>query len=250
MSKFPNLRNAPITEAMIDLRVELPPDFDLDVIRRLHAKLRSNYPNIQERFRLQSEFQFEVGKDSKSSAVQTQDGYTFTSKDKLNVLQAHTSGVTFSRLKPYKNWESFYKEAKRVWNIFSEGTHPVSITRIATRFVNRLELPLPVRDLKDFLTSVPDIPPRLPQQLISFVSRVVIPEPRLGALAVITQASQDRNEDDSKDIAPVLLDIDVFKESHFEPDGKQAWTMLDDFREVKNRIFFESITEKLENIYK
>lgn len=249
MRTFPNLRNAPIVEAIIDLRVKQCAEFDLKLIDKIQGQVSTEYPESNPRFRLQSEIKFEDGEITNSSASQEIDGFVYTSFNGQRIFQAHSAGFTFSWLSPYTNWDDLYKEARKIWGIYRECTGAESITRIATRFINRLELPIPHRDLRDYLTSVPEIPPRLPQNLVNFMSRVVIPEPQNGALAVITQASQDPVISEEKSVMPILLDIDVFKVVHYEANDEKAWDMINSFRDTKNRIFFESITEKLENLY-
>ena len=49
----------------------------------------------------------------------------------------------------------------------------------------------------------------------------------------------------TREKAPVILDIDVFREDPFDPNDIAVWNVLEDLRGVKNRIFFESVTEKL-----
>lgn len=250
MRTFPNLQNAPIVEAVIDLRVQQRAEFDLKSIERIHGQVSTQYPDVKTRYRLQSEIKIEQGEIAESSASQEEDGFVYTSSNQQQIFQAHNAGFTFSWLEPYTNWEDLYEEARKIWGIYCEFIRPESITRVATRFLNKLELPMPIRDLRDYLTSVPEIPPRLPQNLIEFMSRVVISEPKNGALAVITQMSQIPVGSEDKEVMPILLDIDVFKEVHFEADDEKAWSMINSFREIKNRIFFESITEKLENLYR
>lgn len=48
---------------------------------------------------------------------------------------------------------------------------------------------------------------------------------------------------------PVLLDIDAFTQSEFEPTDQQVWTVLEQLRVLKNRAFFGTITEKAAELY-
>ncbi len=48
-SDFPTLANAPITEALIDIEVELPPEIDLKRLRDFHSGLEERFPKIDER---------------------------------------------------------------------------------------------------------------------------------------------------------------------------------------------------------
>ena len=51
------------------------------------------------------------------------------------------------------------------------------------------------------------------------------------------------------ELAPIILDIDVFK---LRPEGieeKDAWDTIEKLRHLKNQIFFKSITNKLKEMY-
>jgi uncharacterized protein (TIGR04255 family) len=103
-----------------------------------------------------------------------------------------------------------------------------------------------MKDFSDYLTAPPVVPDGLPQGVSSFLTRVVIHEPSTGANAVITQAL----EPVGGEVAPVILDIDVFK---LRPEGieeNDAWDTIEKLRHFKNQIFFQSITEKLKEMYK
>ena len=247
MDHFPNLKKAPIVEALIDIRVEFPPEFKFDSLKALHELVNAKYPILKTRMRMEGQFTFGKGTPGVETSHNEPDGFIYTSRNKKNIFQSNLGGFTFSRLKPYENWKNFSREAFRLWSLYSKTFEPFRIKRIATRFINRLELPLPIGNFEDFLTGPPRIPPRLPQTLISFFSRVVIPEPRNAAVATIMLATE---QPPNPEILPVLLDIDVFKEVDFDWKGKKTWGIVEDFREVKNRIFFDSITEKLEARYK
>ena len=46
------------------------------------------------------------------------------------------------------------------------------------------------------------------------------------------------------DIAPIILDIDVFRQSTTEINKDGVWELLGKMRDLKNKIFFESVTEQ------
>jgi hypothetical protein len=86
----------------------------------------------------------EQDKDTVTEAVDTPIGWRFVSPDKLHVFQARLNGFTFSRLPPYVDWESFRTEARRLWDLYRAVANPIAPTRIAVRYINRLDLPLPI----------------------------------------------------------------------------------------------------------
>jgi uncharacterized protein (TIGR04255 family) len=48
---------------------------------------------------------------------------------------------------------------------------------------------------------------------------------------------------------PVTLDIDAFRDREFDPTDANIWTFLEELRGLKNRVFFESITERTAELY-
>ena len=76
----------------------------------------------------------------------------------------------------------------------------------------------------------------------SFISRFVVEDISSGILANIIQAVDDKRVTNTH--VSIILDIDVYKMQNYDLDElaeiKETFKVL---REVKNRIFFESITE-------
>lgn len=242
MSDFPHLPNAPITEALIDIRVQHSPDMNIERIRPFHEKFKEDFPETKTRFRFEGKFDLGEEESTVTTEVNQPNGFFYTSADEKRVLQARLDGFTFSRLKPYETWEALSGEALSYWNMYSEFTQPLSISRVAVRYINRLELPFPFKDFSEYLNAAPTIPKYLPQELLGFLTRIVVPFPENGCMAIIT-LSLDSIPDGNN--LPILFDIDVFKEDNFDRDGKKAWETIHELRRVKNRIFFESITDKM-----
>ena len=96
--RFPN---APITEALLDLRVELPSHIDLAQLATFQDAIRDRYPDRRERLLVQSHFEIEQGAVIAHPSTGGLYGYLFTSPDRRQVVQARLNGFTFSRLKPY-----------------------------------------------------------------------------------------------------------------------------------------------------
>jgi uncharacterized protein (TIGR04255 family) len=239
------LRNPPITEAILDVRAKLPAGVDVAVLLALHAKIVEQYPDKQER----RKFEVVLGENAQPEArstVEEVDGYLFRSSDKTRIVQYRLDGFTFNRLKPYDTWERFRDEAKRVWNLYIEAVAPEQITRIALRYVNQMLIPGPIINFDDYLAVGPRVPENLPQQVSSFVTRIVIHDPQIKASAIITQAFEKIIE---PDIVPIILDIDVIKVAQIGLNYEQMWEFFETLRNFKNSIFFESITEKAVGLF-
>lgn len=245
MTKYPILKKAPITEALIDIRLKLPTAFDVAKIDSIYKSISDRYPEKQELRQIEAQIDIKKKESVKTSATKVT-GYRYISPDGKQILQARLDGFTVSRLKPYIRWEQLRDEAFRLWKLYRDITSPERITRVAVRYINNLNIPMPIRDFGEYLTAPPIVPPELPQGVSSFLTRVVIHEPSIGANAIITQALDQI----VTDVAPIILDIDVFKSQSDGIEEEDTWEIIEKLRHFKNKIFFTSITDKLKEMYK
>ena len=183
----------------------------------------------------------EVGDRVAASAKQEHTGYVFTSTDKKQVLQARFDGFTFSRLAPYREWESFRDEARRLWTVYRERTSPAEVLRLAVRYINRFDLPGPNTELKDFFRTTPEISPDLPQTLSSFFLRVVIPQDDLNGQLLINQTIIPPA---SPDAVSVVLDIDLFRDTEVPDREDGIWQFFEQLHDRKNDVFEACITDR------
>jgi|SRR5208282_3999712 len=239
---FPHLNNAPITEAIIDFRVRLPSGFPILVLKEAHAQVSAEYPAIEVQQVTQQQFEQRPGQLPKLTArSQGVLGYRFRSADKKSIVQFRRNGFSFNRLKPYPSWDRVFPEACRLWNIYSMISHPEEISRIAVRFINRLQLPLPNLEFSDYLAAPPLLPQGVPQHLSSFLTRVVIQDPATNLAANVVQALEPPLNDQ---YISMILDIDVYQRDVSQLTLEAVLGQFAKLREMKNRIFFGSLTEK------
>ncbi len=248
MPTWPHLPNAPIAEALIDIRVELPDSVNLDTLARFHDGLEDRYPNRRERYQWATKLEVKGGEtpsiEAPSGGV---DGYFFDSADAKQIAQARLDGFTFSRLKPYQTWNQLKTEAADLWEHYRTAAQPRAITRIAVRYINRIELPKPISNLRCWILTAPEVPATLPQGLAGFVMRLAIPFEDPDARAIITETI---DTDSPPDRIALILDIDVFRDDRMECEAPDLWAQFEQLRAVKNRVFFESITRATEELFR
>lgn len=247
MSEYTVFPNAPITEALLDIRVELPKDVTLSKIEAFHNSVKDSFPEKQERISFTAGFKLSQEGPQALSTSGGPDGYLFRSPTEKKIVQARLDGFTFNKLKPYENWEVFRSEARELWNQYFQITNPVKITRIALRYINRIEIPLPIKDFKEYILTTPEIAPKLPQGLAYFFMRFDIPNPDIGATAIITQTMENPTENQR---LPLIFDIDVFQDTTHIGNKVEIWDEFEKLHIFKNDIFFNSITEKTKELFK
>jgi len=242
-----HLNNAPITEALIDLRVRPPKSFQVEKLREPKKELRDHFPKLEELRRFEGGFQIKRGEASMFSKDTGLSGFRFKSEDGLTVVQFRVDGFTFSRLKPYTSWDAIFPEAWRLWLDYVETAVPESVTRIAVRYINRLEVPLPFEEFSEYLEAPPALPPDVPQNVSSFLVKQVLHEPSSG-IAVNFGQALEAGLADSKH-ATIILDIDSYKVQEYEPQAQHLTEEFESLRRMKNLIFFNSITEKTARLF-
>jgi uncharacterized protein (TIGR04255 family) len=243
MSDQKHLKNAPIAEALIDIRIKMSGDFAVENLKKLQSSIS---PQYSENHEIRSiSYRFESGKIMEKE-MDSVIGYRFLSNDGKQIYQTRLDGFTFNRLKPYESWDSFKNEAYRLWKYYAGLVSIETITRIAVRYINHLEIPIFANNMNEYISAPLGIPPNLELGLISSLTRFVMCEPDSGATAIITQAMEPITNDKK---ATIILDIDVFKESPFGKEDAEAWKMIENFRKIKNDVFFKSIKKKTEELF-
>lgn len=206
-SKAPYSR-PPITEAIIDLRVDPPEGFDASSLRKISQRLGESYSKVEAINAATGQIQ--LVPEIRASASSTHIGYSFHSHDGVYVCRTRTNGFTMSHLSPYDKWDAFREETRRISNFYRDQTNPVRINRVAVRYINRIDIPLPLVDFKDYLLTVPEIAPKLPQGLTGFFLQLSIPFPDIVSTAIINETIVEPHR---SDIVSVVLDIDIFRTS-------------------------------------
>lgn len=239
---YPNLSHAPIVEAIIDFRFLPSASFDFPKLGSMHARISETYTVKHEN--KETQIRFAVGPDNTTQQDVTGKiiGYRFEAPKEKYVLQATLNGFTLSKLAPYQDWEQFLAEAKKLLEVFIDVSGQQSVARTAVRYINRIELHGTTVDFDEYLTAGPKIPSGLPQGLIEFVTRNVIYYPDQNATMVLIQALDVANV--TKEEFPVILDIDVSCSDSYDLKSERQWGILSDLHDLKNKAFFESITEK------
>lgn len=237
-------KKPPITEAIIDLRVELPPGVGLAELKNTHSGEEAAYPRVEPRYVAFGQMQ--IGPQVSATAGSQQIGYLFHSGDGKQIYQSRLDGFAMSRLAPYENWNALRGEARRLWEIYRSVAKPSKLTRLAVRYINRIDIPLPLSDFKDYLRTVPEVSPDLPQQLAGYFMQLVIPQYDIESLALINETII---EPASQNLVSVVLDIDIFRTTDLPSNEEDIWAFFEQVRFRKNEVFEACITAKARELF-
>jgi uncharacterized protein (TIGR04255 family) len=238
-----HLARAPIVEAVIDFRVLRQDQVSSKTFEGLGSSIGEQYSQKSEMQSFEGRFGFENGKPVSPSSIQATVGWLYQTRTEL--AQFRIDGFTFSKIEPYTTWDDVFGEAIRLWKIYIDAAKPRRVLRIAVRYINRMRLPA-AADLKQYLESPPFLPEPIPQMMREFLSRVIVDDPVRVASAVIVQALEPRLDPGT---VSVVLDIDASRDVDKAPDAPELPMIFEQLRQLKNDIFFASITETTAEMY-
>jgi uncharacterized protein (TIGR04255 family) len=241
-----HLPNAPITEAVIDFAIDPPPGASID--------------GLEAAIKPRDLFGYEVGPPiwaglfgiaispgaggpaQHTMANSQKIGIRAQSPDGKYVATFRTNGFGLSRLAPYESWDRLEAEARRLWHPFVAGFGAGRVTRVATRFINNLRLPMELgQSFGVYLNKVTDLPAELPQSMASFVQQFQLSDATNNNFVRVA-VTWDRPPEEAR--VPVMLDIDAFRQVPIDPQTNEIWDVLGSLRELKNRCFFGLLTEE------
>lgn len=247
MARVQHLPHAPIIEAVIDVRVQLPPDFSIDRFEVLRGVLEGQYSGPERIQSMEARLGFVDGRPVPPDPKYAVLGIRLKSTDEHAIVQFRSDGFTFNRLEPYTNWAEIFPEALRLWHEYVRVVGQATVTRLAVRYINRLRLPLPVPDLARYLMAPPVVAPGLPQIIRSFLTRIVVFDGARDQSAIVTQALEPSAVEQNQMM--VLLDIDAYKEATLAVNDPRLESVFRNLHDFKNEIFFESITEEAVGLF-
>ena len=244
MAEIRHLRNAPIHEAIIEIRVE-PEQASIEELESLTSRLPDGYTEIHPL--ISQEFSFQLGENiSTQQESPNYVGYSICNAEKGYVVQIKKGGMTLSKLSPYQDWNTFKSEAETLWSIYKTLLTDYKFSRVAVRYINKLPLKLEndAIDFDEYLINCPRNPEGMGEQISGFFCKNIIPIPDKMVYVAIVQALEGIAGDD----VPVIFDIDTYRNNVSDFSEAEIWEFLDVLQNFKNKAFFGSITERTAEI--
>lgn len=250
MSETPlRLSTAPIIEAVIEIRCDMAPTFDLGTLEGAARDLfHDQYPKLQQQFVEAHRFEREGDEPPRISTERGLQALQFLHADGRQLVQIRTQGFTFNRLAPYSSLDDYLPEIERTWRLFVQLAAPVQIQQVRMRYINRILLPLTDRlvELTDFLKVSPRLPDEDRLQFTGFLNQHAAVEVKTGNQVNIITTLQAAE----KDLVPLIFDIEVIHAGTADP-GDWVWVRshIDSLRSLKNHVFMNTLTQRCLNLF-
>ena len=243
------LPNAPIVEAVMDIGCDMPPSFDLAALEGpSRNRLQHQYPKFRVRLIRQTRIETPPNATPKMSILRGIQAFQFLHPDEKQLVQFRTQGFSFNRLAPYTSLDDYLTEIERTWKLFVELAKPLQIRIVQLRYINRILIPTVTGrvELDDYLKIAPRLPDEGKLMLIGFLNQQTAVEVDTGNQATTVLTSQPQE----KDQLPIIFDNCVTSTGTREPeDWARIRSRILSLRDLKNRIFKNTLTEKCLNLF-
>lgn len=236
---------APIKEAIFDLRVDQLEQGSIEQLEKLHEKLSETYPNKKKQINFVGKIDLRNDIEVKNESHSDVRGFLFSNTDNTRQVQIRLDGFTFNMLNPYSEWKDFSEEALRLWGFYSSVLKPKSVVRIALRYINKIDIPLPLNSFQEYILNMPPIPSSLPQTFENFFMQIDVPCNNDGTHVVLTETIGKP----TKLKIPFILDIDAYKVGMINKDYANLKVEFEKLRDLKNKTFEGCITDKTRNLF-
>ena len=235
-------KSAPITEAVIEIRVQPPAQVQPTVLQRLAESLKADFPKQAAMQFLEMGIAQQPDQTFQQKLAQSIVGFRLSKADDSRVLQIRAEGFAFSHMAPYTDWSTFKAEAQPLWKRYRAIYPATKLTRCALRYINRIDVPGPRIEEYDYFGLYPKVPDALPQQdVIGMNLNLQMPQLDLQCVASVGQALV---EPVNPGHISFILDIDIFRLGIEDWDDEATWSFLDKLRVRKNEIFEACITDR------
>ena len=241
IDKFQHLKKAPIIEAVFEIKTI--PATSWEEAERT-AEIKRIYPSG---YTFESETKFEqtfglipVQSPEAISPVVSWNGLKMISDDKTEIIRFSRDAFSFSRLRPYTNWDNFSSNSLKNYERYKTiNNSAFNIKRLGIRFINSIDYE--GNDLSKYLKYPPVMAGNIDMTLSGFLhhnSYSVLEEGfQINHIQMLKPAAENQKN-------PVLIiDVDIFLDI-IKPDFNIT-AALSKIRNLKNDIFFGSITEEM-----
>ena len=246
---WPHLENAPIVEALIDIRVSLQPGFEANTFRELYEMLKDVYPILEEIHAFGFKGEWNISESILNQEIADQIiGFRLKNAEGTRLVQFRLDGFTFNHLQPYSDWDTFYNEAWRYWELYLKIAEPTGVTRIALRYINKAELPLGEK-LATYVERPPALDKAISAELTAFLFHAQVK--LTGSEDTVATVVQYTEPTTPEHGIVYVLDIDASKTGNFIPTEAESFkNYFDELRGFKNEIFFNTVTDKAIDLWK
>lgn len=244
-SKWQALNTPPVLAAIFQLQFSMG-STSLDDFLKFDSILRRDFPfrnnQIEADINISGATGIPLGKSPITSGYTEarMKSYAYFTKDQKAKLIISNGEITYTSERIYEGWDTFKANIKKYLKTFEPILGKLTITRTSIRFINQFTF-TEFNDPSAYFNTVISSNTENGQQpypLIKYGFRLTL-DISDGVYSIV-----NHNADKTSDKYIYIFDIDVLNRNNLIFDIDSIDNVLEDLREIKNNIFFSSVTEK------
>ena len=241
---FEVFKNAPIKEAIFDIRINPQPLERVNKMDILKEQFKNDFPVVKpiQIFEKKITFGEQISQSETSQLV----GFQLWATNQNELHTIRLDGFSYNKLQPYANGEEAIHKTLSGWKTYKSVFTDIETNRLSVRNINVIEFKSSRVDLDDYFEKSPDVPSRLAQRnIINFFWRFTLQFEEENAFCDVIM-----RPDFGPQGLSVVLDIDAHKpvtSNATEADIIEEFSLL---RSVKDQVFFGLIKPKCAELFR
>ncbi|MBR1515918.1 MAG: TIGR04255 family protein [Paludibacteraceae bacterium] len=238
------LQNSPVVVALAQLKFNVPNFKMEDVVKQCDVQLKHTLPIRRNNIQVGLNFgrtAIPLGESKVSGVSNAEIGsYIYYTKSQKIKLEISKDTITFIDENPYLSWENFKSQAIDYLKILSPVFANAEVSRISIRFVNRFTLDDFTNPEEYINTLITSKEGETTYPLSQYGFRLMMDVPQTDIYTIVNH----NVENASQGKYLYTLDIDVLDRQKLVFDIDTISDSLENLRNIRNKIFFDTITNK------
>lgn len=247
MAEWQNLKNPPVVTTVFQLKYNLEDtEVKLDDFLQYNNSLSRDFPSRRDDLETNITFpkstKIPLGRSLVSGETNTHRvGYAYISHDNKEQLRITNKDVTFTSERDYEGWEKFMESVMKYIMILEPILSKLNISRTSIRYINQfqfVEFNDPSQYVKTLITTSEN--GSLPYPLLKYGFKLTF-DINNNIYSIVNQSVDKENNDNYI----YIFDIDVLNNTEYLYNKEQVVDLMLELRDIKNKIFFSNITDKV-----
>jgi uncharacterized protein (TIGR04255 family) len=241
-SKWPSLAKPPVVTAIFQLKFDNGSVKVEDYLKH-DSVLKRDFPqrseNIESSLSLGPATKIPLGKAQVSGVTNTRrTGYVYFTTDQKEKLSLSESDITYTTEKPYEGWVVFKEKVLKMLKTLTPIMENVTVRRTSIRFINQFKFDEFDDPTVYFNSQIFSTEGAMPYPLMKYGFRLTY-DIEEGIYAIVNQNAEHLPEK-----FVYIFDIDVLNRNNLLFEINTIDETIEGLRSIKNKIFFENVTEK------
>jgi uncharacterized protein (TIGR04255 family) len=218
-------------------------------IERFNRNVRREYPLVETAYDVSVQLQVTEPENApKAVSEQKFSNFRLTSPNGTDLIMVNQTLFACVNLAPYSGWDVFLAKFQNNYERFRKLAGHLNLTRAATRYINRIDVPRQENQeirTEDYVLIEPCRVEGI-SQVTDFRTQFIGNVPEIDGQVIVNAGTMPSPLIDH---VSFLVDIDLFRVKNLPRRDADVWELLAGLRVKKNELFEAFITERARELF-